>query len=293
MNTMYRDRKIILLFMLPAVLIFTLFFPFPLFASFVLSFFKWDLLSSVQFIGFRNYIQLFTIDHIFLKSIVNTTVYLIVSIILQIPAAYFLAILLTRGHRGDKLIKNTIFLPVTLSGTAVGLIFYFIYHPNIGILNNFIRLFGDSDFSVMWLGEKKYAMLAVCVSVAWQYIGYHMVIFMTGITSISTDVISAAHIDGANSLQIIAYIITPLMKPMLKVSLILITTSSLKSFDPIYVMTGGGPQNATEVMASHMYNKSFLQLQYGYGSAIGNLLMMLCVGSSALLSLIFKSEDTA
>lgn len=293
MDLMLRNKKIIAMFMLPSVLLFTLFFPFPLIASISLSFFKWNLLGSIKFIGLQNYTQLFTIDHIFIKSVANTLVFLGESLLLQIPCAYFLAILLTRGHKRDKLFRNAIFLPVTLSGTAVGLIFYFVYHPDIGMLNNVIRLFGDKNFDVMWLGEKQYAMLAICASVAWQYVGYHMVIFTTGITSISTDILEAARIDGANAIQLVTHIITPLMRPMLKVSLILITTSSLKAFDQIYVMTNGGPQNATVVMAGHMYNKSFLQLQYGYGAAIGNVLMIMCVVSSVVLSRISKSDEIA
>jgi raffinose/stachyose/melibiose transport system permease protein len=182
-------------------------------------------------------------------------------------------------------------MPVTLSGTAVALMFYFVYHRETGIVNNFIRLFTKNDFSFGWLAEPSTAMLAVCVAVAWQYVGYHMVIHITGITGISEDIIDAAKIDGANSFQVTWHVITPLMKPVLNVSLVLITTSSLKAFDAIYVMTQGGPMHSTEVMASHLYNRAFINLDYGYASAIGLMLFLLCILSTILWSKVFSSKD--
>ena len=158
------------------------------------------------------------------------------------------------------------------------------------MLNSFLKILGQEDLVHFWLADSKTAMLCVCIAVAWQWIGYHMVIFVTGITSISTDMIEAARIDGANSWQLTTKIITPNMKPVLRVSIVLITTSSFKAFDSIYVMTGGGPAHATEVMASHMYNKAFLQLNYGYGCAIGLILFLFCLVFSGVIQTILKDR---
>lgn len=288
---MLRDKKVIALFVLPAVLIFSLFTLAPLVASLGLSFFKWDLLSPMKYIGLQNFENLLTLDDTFIKSIGNTVQYLFLSILFQIPMAYLLAVLLTQGRRFDKAFRNIIFVPVALSGTAVALMFYFIYHPDVGLLNNFIRLFAGSSYSRGWLADPNAAMVCVCVAVAWQFVGYHMVIYITGMTSISHDVLEAAQIDGANRWTTVWHIITPLMKPVLKVSLVLITTSSLKVFDSVFVLTGGGPVHATEVMASHMYTKSFFQLRYGYGSAIGFLLFVLCVVCSWVISFCFREKE--
>ena len=291
MDKMLRKKSTIALFVLPAIVIFAVFIPIPLVASLCLSLVKWDLINPIQFIGLDNFITLFTNDDVFLQSIGNTLEYLGLSVLFQIPLAFLLAVMVTRGKRFEKFFRNTLFIPVTLSGTAVSLMFYFVYHPETGILNNIIRLFGYPDFQRAWLGDEHTAMLAVCLAVAWQFVGYHMVIFITGITSINEDVIEAAKIDGANMLQIIGRIILPLMKPVIKVSMVLITTSSLKAFDSVFVMTSGGPMHATEVMASHMYTKSFLQLQYGYGSAIGVVLFILCVACSGIISRLLRTED--
>ncbi len=288
---MLRDKKVIALFVLPAVLLFSLFTLAPLAASLGLSFFKWDLLSPMKYIGLLNFENLLTLDDTFLQSIGNTVQYLFLSILFQIPMAYLLAVLLTQGRRFDKGFRNIIFVPVALSGTAVALMFYFIYHPEVGLLNNVIRLFAGSSFTRGWLADPNSAMICVCAAVAWQFVGYHMVIYITGMTSISHDVLEAAQIDGANRWTTVWHIITPLMKPVIKVSLVLITTSSLKVFDSVFVLTGGGPVHATEVMASHMYSKSFFQLRYGYGSAIGFLLFLLCVVCSWIITGCFKEKE--
>ncbi len=288
---MLRDKKVIALFVLPAVLLFSLFTLAPLAASLGLSFFKWDLLSPMKYIGLLNFENLLTLDDTFLQSIGNTVQYLFLSILFQIPMAYLLAVLLTQGRRFDKGFRNIIFVPVALSGTAVALMFYFIYHPEVGLLNNVIRLFSGSSFTRGWLADPNSAMICVCAAVAWQFVGYHMVIYITGMTSISHDVLEAAQIDGANRWTTVWHIITPLMKPVIKVSLVLITTSSLKVFDSVFVLTGGGPVHATEVMASHMYSKSFFQLRYGYGSAIGFLLFLLCVVCSWIITGCFKEKE--
>lgn len=283
MDKMLRNKKMILLFISPAVLLFTVIIPIPLIASMGLSFYKWNLLSPAKFTGLKNFIRLFTRDDVFITAIKNTFIYMGLSTLFQIPLAYFLAILLTRGKRFETLVRNTIFMPVVLSGTAVSLMFYFIYHPEVGIVNSFLEKIGHPELTRFWLADTGTALLCVCIAVAWQYVGYHMVIFVTGIAAIPTDMIEAAKIDGANSWQLITKIITPNMKPVLKVSLVLIMTSSLKSFDSIYIMTGGGPLHATEVLASHMYNKAFLNLSYGYGCAIGLILFVMCLAASGII----------
>lgn len=290
MDKMLRDKKIIFMFVAPVVIVFSCLIPIPLIGTLLLSFFKWNLIGDMRFVGLDNFIHMFTLDDIFLQSVGNTFMYLAYSIALQIPAAIIFAILLTRGKKFEKLFSNIIFMPVALSGTAIALMFYFIYHPT-GVLNAFLELVGLGSFARPWLADESTALFAVCVRVAWQFVGYHMVIYITGITNISEDLLEAAKIDGANLWQTSIRIILPLLRPVAMVSMILICTSSLKSFDSIFVMTKGGPMNATEVMASHMYNKSFLQLDYGYGSAIGSLLFLLCTGITAFLTFLFRDKD--
>jgi raffinose/stachyose/melibiose transport system permease protein len=290
MDKILRDKRVILLFVLPALVIYGVFVPFPALATMYYSLFKWNLIGKMQYIGWDNFSNLFTMDPIFAVALKNTFIFLVLSIALQIPAAFLLANTLTKKMRFSKLFQNVIFLPVTLSGVAVSLMWYFIYHPELGILNGAIRLLGFANFKQAWLFDSKTAIYAVIVSVAWQWIGYHMMLFIAGITTIPTELFEAAKIDGASEWDIMRRITYPLVKPITKISLILITTSSFKSFDSIYVMTEGGPAHATEVLASHMYFKSFLQMEYGYGCSIATILFVMCVLATILLARLFRSQ---
>ncbi len=289
MDKMLRDKRVIALFVLPCLLVFALIIPIPLIMAFGMSFTKWDLISNMRFVKLMNYTRLFTSDAVFRRSIGNTVVYLLYSIAMQLPLAYFLALLLSGRRRLNKFFQNVYYVPVALSASAVSMMFYFIYHADIGVLNAVIRLFVPG-FKWAWLSEQSTAMIAVCVKVAWQFVGYHMVLYIAGITSISQDLFEAAKVDGASAWQTVRYITTPLMKPMFRVSLILITTSSLKSFDSVYVMTGGGPMHATEVMASWMYAQAFHGMKYGYGAAIGVVLFVLCMIASLVEGRLLRSD---
>lgn len=290
MERMLRDKKTILIFLMPALLIFLAFIPIPAIASFLLSFVKWDLVGSMKYIGFDNFKFLFTEDYVFGMAIRNTLIFVVASIIMQLPMAFLLANILSRPMRGKMFFRNVIFLPVTFSGVAVSLMFYFVYHPDVGLLNKLLGLIGISTHEA-WLGDAKTALLAVVFTLAWQWVGYHMVIYMAGITSIPVELMEAAKIDGCSEWQVTWNIIFPLVLPVIKVSTVLITTSSLKAFDMIFIMTFGGPDHASEVLASHMYTKTFAQMKYGYGSAISTVLMVLCILSTVLINRIFKTDE--
>lgn len=284
------NKLVILMLVFPALIIYCLVVPIPVAASVYYSFTSWNLIGEIRFSGLQNFINLFFHDDIFRLCIKNTIVFLFVSIFLQQPAAFIFSVLLTKGVRGQKFFRNLFFMPVVFSGVSVSLMFYFVYHPDAGVVNNLIRLFGNKNFNFAWLGEEKTALLSVTVALAWQYIGYHMTIYISGISSIPKEMFEAARIDGASEWMVVKHIIFPMLMPMIKVSMILITTSSLKAFDYIYIMTYGGPSHASEVIASHMYNKAFVQLKYGYGSSISTVLMVLCIISTAVLTKIFKDR---
>lgn len=294
MERMLRNRLTIFIFMFPVVLVFTLIVPIPLLSSLAISLFEWNLIGSIHFVGLRNFVSLVTTDFIFPQALRNTFVYLLLSILFQLPMAFLLANLLYGARKGKDFFRVVIFLPVACSSVAVSLMWYFLYHPSVGLINQAVRLFGDHKFNWAWLAEEKTAMLSVTVSVAWQWVGYHMVIYLAGMANIPDELVEAARLDGASSLQVVRHIVFPFVLPMIVISTILITTSSLKSFDSIYILTFGGPNHATEVLASHMYIESFAQMKFGYGSSIGVVLFVLCVVSTILIqraSLLFGYEE--
>jgi raffinose/stachyose/melibiose transport system permease protein len=295
-DKIFRNPRTVALFILPIFIVYSLVIPIPLAASLLLSGFDWNLLGPMKFVGLKNFINLFTNDFILMQAMRNTFLYLACSILLQLPMAFLLANILGGSLRGRNAFRTIFYMPVTFSGVAVSLVWYFIYHPSIGPLNQLIRAIGFTGFHLAWLDTGSTALGAVIVSVAWQWTGYHMVLYLAGMASIPEEVIESARIDGANAPQLARHIIFPFLLPMLSVSTVLITTSSLKSFDSIYIMTDGGPNHATEVLASHMYVKSFAQLRYGYGSAIGVLLFVFCALATVAIRRLFKrlgEEDFA
>jgi len=287
MDKMLRDPKTILFFVGPALLVFVLFIPVPAVSSVLLSFTRWDLIGDPRFVGLQHYIFMAVDDYVIQRAFRNTLIFVGLSILLQLPLAFLLANILGRGLRGRHVFRNFIFLPVTFSSVAVSLMFYFIYHPNVGLLNQMLGLIGiESTFP--WLGDPRTALVSVIFTLAWQWTGYHMVIYLAGISTIDQDLFDAAKIDGCSEFQVTRHVIFPLLIPILQVSTVLITVSSLKSFDQIYVMTFGGPNHASEVIASHMYTKTFAQLKYGYGSALSTLLMTMCIAATLLINVLYR-----
>jgi raffinose/stachyose/melibiose transport system permease protein len=210
---------------------------------------------------------------------------------LQIPLAFILAFVLSKKKRFNKFFRNAYFIPVVISAAAVGLLWKFIYHPNMGILNALLRTIGLDSLTENWLAEPGFALYAVIISVSWQWFGYHMVIFLTGLTSIPESIFESAEIDGAIGFKKIRYIVMPLLKPFLKISMVLIVTSSIKAFDNIYVLTGGGPAQASTVLALQMYERAFTQMKYGYGSAISVVLLVLNILLTLMLYKLFGKDE--
>lgn len=160
-----------------------------------------------------------------------------------------------------------------------------------GLLNNIIRLFGDKDYHYSWLSNPKTAFISTVVPAVWQYIGYHMLILYAGIKSISTDYYEAAQIDGATGWQVTRKITLPLLVPTIKTCVIFSITGSLKAFDLIYVMTSGGPNHASEVPATLMYNNLFRRGLYGFGSAQAFFIVVECLAFTFIVNRIFKKAE--
>jgi len=160
------------------------------------------------------------------------------------------------------------FSPAVISSVAVGLMWSFIFHPTIGLLNQLLHFAGLESLARQWLLDPKTALWAIAFVTSWQYAGYSMVLFLAGIQNIPPNIFESAKIDGAGPLAVIRHITLPMIKPIIKVNTILITVGSLKFFDLVYAMTGGRPVHRTEVLASHIYTRSFQYFEYGYGKRV-------------------------
>lgn len=291
MNKMLRNPLTIAFFITPALVLFLFVIPLPIFQTIYYSFTKWNVISDAEWVGLENYLMIFTKDPYFVKALANTFIFTIGSFLLQIPFAFLLANILTSLKRFSGVFRSIFFFPCLLSATAVSLLWRFIYHPNMGLVNSALKFLSLGHLAKPWLATQSTALISVIISVAWQWFGYHMVIFMTGISSIPHELYESATLEGAKWGQVVRYITYPLTKSFVKISTILIVASSIKAFDSIYVLTGGGPNNSSSVLALQMYNRAFLQMKYGYGSAISVLLMITAVVIVSILEKLLKAEE--
>jgi len=290
MNKVMGNKKTIALFVLPAFIIYAIFALFPIAYNIYMSLFNTDLMSGMNFIGFGNYTGLFK-DRTFRHALSNNIFMVFGSLIAHMPLAMFFANAIYKKIKGSAFFQTVFFLPSVICGVAVGLTWTFIYNGNYGLLNAFLKFIGLGDLSQVWLANKDLAMFCIIIVIMWQYVGYHMVIQLAAMRNIDASFYEAAEIDGATGWQQFKYITFPMIKPILKVDAVLIITGSLKYYDLVAVMTSGGPNHATEVMSTYMYYQAFNVLKYGYASAIGVILMALCIMSVGISNTVFRTEN--
>ncbi|BCJ94005.1 sugar ABC transporter permease [Anaerocolumna cellulosilytica] len=292
MNKVRRNKAAIIVFLLPAALLFLTIIIVPIFMSGYYSLLDWDGITKGTFVGFQNYIELVTSKSAgFPKTILNALLLAALSVFIQLPLSLMISLALARGIKGERVFTAVFFVPVLISTVVIGQLWLKMYNPQYGIVNSFLTMIGRKDWCRTWLGDKKTALISVFIPMLWQYVGYHMLLMYAGIKSISPDIREAACIDGAADGQISRYIIIPMIKPVIRMSVIFAVTGSLKAFDLIYVLTGGGPSHASEVPSTLMVSMIFGRGRYGLGSAIAEVIIFLCFFFAILIKHLIKTEE--
>lgn len=290
MNRLYNNKLAIIFFLLPALILLIGIIVVPIIMSAYYSLQDWDGMTNMQFIGLDNYIKLFTDKAIgFPKALGNAVLFALASVFVQLPLSLLLALLLARKRRGSKFFLSVYFIPVLLSTVVIGQLWLKIYNPEYGIINMALKTIGF-DWHISWLGDRNYVLLSAFIPILWQYTGYHMLLMYAGINSVPLEMQEAALIDGATEWQINRRIIMPMLKPVLRVCMIISVTGSLKVFDLIYVLTNGGPAHASEVPSTLLVNMLFKRNDYGTGSAIAILLIALCFIFAIILRKAIRTE---
>ncbi len=292
MDKIRKNKLALVVFLLPAVILFFGIIIIPIFMSLIYSFQEWNGITKGEFIGFKNYVDLFTSKSVsFPKTLTNAMLLAVLSVFIQLPISLCLALRISRGIKGERFFITVFFIPVLISTVVIGQLWLKIYNPNYGILNVALKTLGLDSLCHTWLGEKETALMAVFIPNLWQYVGYHMLLLYAGIKSVSPDVIEAAKIDGASNWQVSTRIIIPLLKPVIKICVIFAVTGSLKAFDMIYVLTRGGPAHASEVPSTLMVSMIFDQSRYGFGSTIAVFIIFLCFFFAILIKKCIKTEE--
>ncbi|MCR5020178.1 sugar ABC transporter permease [Ruminococcus sp.] len=291
MDKMLRSKKAIVIFMLPAFLLFTLVLFIPIIQSVYYSFCEYKVLQAPKFIGLDNYKAILS-DKTFAIAFKNSMFFLIFSCVSQLILGLFYAALLTNIEKGRNLFKNIIYLPCVLSSAALGLLWMFIFSPKLGI-NLLLEKMGIEG--PMWLSDIRgtiiLPMWVIAFVALWQYVGQSMMLYMAQISGISKSLMEASYIDGCTKAMTFRYVTLPLIKPMVATAMSLNAIGSLKFFDLIFNMTEGGPNHKTEVLATHLYQQGFKFSKYGYASAIGVVLLILCLAVTLFINKVVKTEQ--
>ena len=278
--------------MLPAFLLFTLVLFIPICQSVYYSFCDYKGITAPVFIGLENYKTMLK-DKTLGFAIKNSLFFLVFSCISQLIVGLIYAALLTNIGRGRNIFKNIIYLPCVLSSAALGLLWMFIFSPKLGI-NQLLQGWGVENPPLWLMDTKGFIILPMWVIAfvsLWQYVGQSMMLYMAQISGISKSLFEASYIDGCTKPMTFRYITLPLIRPMVATAMSLNAIGSLKFFDLIFNMTEGGPNHRTEVLATHLYQQGFKYFKYGYASAIGVLLLVMCLLVTLFINKVVKTEQ--
>ena len=256
------------IFVFPALLGMLIFIIIPIFFSFGLSFAKWDLLNPIQFVGLDNYKEIFT-EPLFGKILLNTVVFALATSFFGVIIPLILAAIMNSKIRGADFFKTAYFLPFITPMIVIGIVWEWIFDPNIGLLNKVLQV------HINWLYDPHWAMPALILVSVWKLIGYNMIIFLSGFSGISNSMFEAAKIDGANPVETFFYVTIPLLFPTIFFVVIITAVSSFQIFDLIYLMTQGGPLDSTNVLVYAIYKNAFEYFNAGKASAIAYVLFVI------------------
>lgn len=281
---------VLVLFLPPALLLFTIFVILPMGEAAWYSFYNWNGYNlPTEWVGLRNYALLFSPLSPFRTALFNNFLIIAVSIVVQVPLAMWLATLASSRIKGAVAFRLIFFLPYVLADVAAGMIWRFVYDGNFGLVGGIAHWLGvEAPFP---LADKQWAMPAILGVVVWKYFGFHMMLFIAGLQAIDRNVLEAADIDGATRWQKFRLVTLPLLGSTVRLSVFFAVVGSLQLFDMIMPLTGGGPFNSTQTMVTFLYTFGVMRMKVGFGSAVGVALFLICVTLAFGYKRIFMRND--
>lgn len=282
-----KDKTKLFLFLAPALIIYVVFMIIPMLGAVYFSLVEWNGIkgAALEFVGLKNYITAFNNPN-FILSLKNMMRMVFFSVLFHTPIALLLAVAINNRYKGYRVFKAIFFVPTVFPLTAVGLLWYFIFMPN-GSMNAMLTSLGLDNLATAWLINPSTAMNTIIFVNIWVGIGYYMVILLAGLTTIPNEVYEAAALDGVNGVTKLFYITIPMLKPIISMCILMDIIGTVKVFELIFVMTEGGPNGLTNLPTTLMYYEAFRYDNYGLGSAIGIIILLialiLTVGGQRLL----------
>jgi len=289
MDKVMSNKSVIALYVLPALLLILVVIYIPIVLTGYYGLMDWDGIGDMTFVGLKNYALLLK-DGAFWNSAWHSLLLAAFSTV-SLLAYLIVALILSGQIRGANVLRKIYLIPMLLSSVAIAQLWLKIYHPTNGILNGALESLGFEN-TPAWLAEPSIVLIAIFIPILWQYAGFYILIYYAALKNIPASLVEAAKIDGATAWQIAFRIKLPLIMETFKVTIVLAVVGSLKYFDLIYVMTGGGPDGASEVMASYMYSMAFKSYDFGYASAIGFTLLLVCLVVTWAIRKLTATKET-
>jgi raffinose/stachyose/melibiose transport system permease protein len=288
MRSVMSNKWVISLYVLPALILILLLIYIPIVLTGYYGLMDWNGIGQMTFTGLDNYIELVK-DSMFWKSTWHSILLGLFST-LSLVGYLILSLILASKINGANFFRKIYLIPMLLSSVAIGQLWAKIFDPSNGMLNRLLMLIGFENPPV-WLADPNIVLYALFLPIVWQYAGFYIIIFYAALKNVPEELVEAAKIDGATPIQIAYKIKIPLISGVIKVMVILAIVGSLKYFDLIFVLTGGGPNGASEVMASYMYKEAFSKYNFGYGSAIGFGLLVICLVLTWVIQKLLTSKN--
>jgi raffinose/stachyose/melibiose transport system permease protein len=279
-------------FLVPPLLLYGFAVLLPIGQSLVLSLFRWDGISDMRFVGLDNYVKMLTRDDVFWTAFGNAIGYLAICLVLQLGGALVVASLLTAIPRARELIKTLYLLPAVISTVAIALLFQRLYSLEpLGLINQLLGWVGLEHLQTAWLSNVSTVLAAVSVPEGWRFTGLYMLIVYAALIAVPRELEEAARLDGASWWQVFWRIRFPYIRPVWITTTVMATTYALRGFDIPYLLTNGGPGQASELLTTYMYKTAFVHTDYGYASAISVFIVIECLVAVGLIFLLLRRGD--
>lgn len=288
------NSRIAYLMVLPTVILFLAFCIYPIIHVLIVSLFEYDGMTDMKFIGFDNYIRVFS-DTTWWKSVLNTVEFGLISPIVQIPISLVLAVVLNGQLKGKNFFRTALFLPSITSTAIMGIIFSFMFSSYNGIINGILKDVLGVTSRITWLEKEGTAKFVIILFSTWSHVGYYMVLFLAGLQKIPGEVYESAAVDGANTFQTFTRVTVPMLSSSLRTIIMLSILNTMRMFDTVKVITNGGPAQTTKVMTMHIYSYYFEpergKLQQGYASSLA-IVGLIITAVIAVIYLIVSKKAT-
>ena len=278
------------LWVLPALTVYGIFKLYPLVSGLQMSLLRWDGIEEPRYIGLRNFEKILS-DPMTGTVLMNNVHYAVGTVVGKIVLSLLLAILLHQALKGRTFYRTSLFMPVVMSFVVVGVLWSWLFNPQFGLINSFLRGLGLEFLVQDWLGDAAVALNSLILVDIWKWYGFHMVIFLAGLQSIPDELYEAARIDGASVWQQFRHVTLPMLQPVMIVNVTISVMGAFNVFDIPFIMTAGGPANATNVMALHIYIRGFKFYRFGFSAALSYVLLVIVTLVAAIQLRLMTSGD--